>query len=623
MDEIAAFLRSYPPFDQLPPAAVNLAAERAQIEYFAAGHDVLTYGGAPAEFLYIVRKGLVDFIREQDGEITIFDSLGPGEAFGHPSLIRKRAPIVTVRARTEVLAYLIPADVFQHLHREYPVFASYFAASALHRLEFAVRSRHEAAEPSLFQTYLRDLVVRPVVAIGPNASVGEAARMMRDQNVSCLLVDLPPYGIFNQQSGIITDRDLRNRVLAVGLPASTPLREVMTTPVVALPGDALAFEAMLLMLERHIHHLPVTENGLVVGMVTHTDILRRQSNSPLYLPHQLERAQGLDELRHYGDQVAAAVGALLDAGARVSDIGRMVAVAHDALLQRILRDTERELGPPPAPYAWLVLGSEGRYEQTLRTDQDNALVYADQHPADAPEYFRILAERVVEHLVACGFPRCSGNVMATNPQWRQTLAAWQATFARWIDTPDEEALLRSAIFFDYRQVYGSLDAEAGLRPVVARTRGNSIFLARLARAALRNPAPLTLFRNVALERRGDQRDLIDLKHRGTAMVVDLARIFALEAGRTETSTVARLRSAWPEASISETEAESLISAFELLSQLRLRHQRSQIERGEEPTNLVVYPDLSPIEQRELKESLQAIARVQRGLATAYHTGRIA
>lgn len=622
MDEIVAFLRAYPPFDHLPLEAVELAAEHIQIEYFPAGHDILTFGGPPAEFLYIVRKGVVDFIREEDGDVVIFDSLGPGEAFGYPSLIRRRPPIVTVRTHTEVLAYLLPAAIFYRLHDEYPAFASYFAASALHRLTFAARSRYEAAEPSLFQTSLYELISRPLIAIGPDATVREAAQMMHDRNVSCLLVDLPPYRI-GPQTGIITDRDLRNRVLAAGLPYSTPLREVMTTPVVSLPASAMAFEAMLLMLERHIHHLPVTENDRVIGMVTHTDILRRQSNNPLFLPRQLQRAHSLEDLRRYGEQVTAAVGAMLDSGVRVSDIGRIVAVAHDALIQRLLQDAEAELGAPPAPYAWLVLGSEGRYEQTLRTDQDNALVYADDHPPDAPEYFRILAERVVERLVFCGFPRCPGNVMATNPQWRQPLSVWQATFAHWIEAPDEEALLRSSIFFDYRQIYGKLDAESALRPIIARARHNRVFLGRLARAALRNPAPLNIFRNVVLERRGDRKNLIDLKMRGTAMVVDLARLFALEAGCPDTSTVVRLRRSWPEATIGEKEAESLISAFELLSLLRLRHQRAQLQRGETPTNLIVYTDLSPLEQRELKESLQAIARVQRGLAIEYQTGRIA
>jgi CBS domain-containing protein len=214
-------------------------------------------------------------------------------------------------------------------------------------------------------------------------------------------------------------------------------------------------------------------------------------------------------------------------------------------------------------------------------------------------------------------------VMATNPRWRQPIAAWQQTFARWIEQPDEENLLRSAICFDFRQIHGELDAAAALRPVIARAQGNTLFLARLARAALRTPAPLTFFRQVALERRGEQADLIDLKQRGTGLVVDLARLFALEAGVSETNSVARLRAAWLQASLSEVEAEALVRAFELLSLLRLRHQRDQLRAGLEPTNLVAFSALGPMEQHGLKEALQSVARVQRGLASAYQTGRLA
>jgi CBS domain-containing protein len=622
MEEVVRFLQHYPPFDQLAPARLADAAAAMQIEYFAAGQTILAHGGAPAEFLYIVCKGSVDLLREEHGHEEIFDSLGPGEVFGHLSIIRARPPIVTARAATETLAYLLPAAVFLRLRDEDPDFARFFAAPAVERITFALEQRHADAAPSLFQTRVGDLLRRPIVAISPDATVRQAAERMRAEHVSCLLVDLPPYGVFDKDSGIVTDRDLRNRVVADGLPETTLVRDVMSAPVLSLPMESLVFEALLLMLERGIHHLPITHNDLVVGMVTHTDILRHQSRSPLFLPRQLDRARTLDDLRQYADQVAETVGQLVDIGARVGDIGRIVAIAHDALLQRILRDIESELGPPPVPYAFLVLGSGGRYEQTLRTDQDHALVYADQASPAAEAYFAALAELAVERLEYCGFPRCPGNVMATNPEWRRPLSDWIGYFTRWIDVPDEEALLRTGIFFDFRQVFGTLDAATPLRATIARARGNTLFLTRLARAALRQPAPLNMFRKVTLERRGEQKHLLDLKHRGTAMVVDLARLFALEAGRSETSTIARLRNAWPASSIGESEAERLIAAFELLSLLRLGHQLEQIARGEEPGNLIVYPQLSPHEQRELKESLQAIASVQRAAALAFQTDRI-
>jgi len=623
MDEIIRFLLEHPPFSQLPLLQIQRLASQVQIEYFGQGVPILVQGGKPSTFLYVIRRGSVDMVRERDGVKDVTETYGEGESFGYVSLIQGKAPIATVRAREATLCYLIPAATFQQLRRDYPAFAQFFARSISERLEQALQHRHATAAPELFQTRLRDLITQPVVTIAPDTTVREAARKMRDAQVSAVLVDLPPYGILDASSGIVTDRDLRNRVVAEGLDYNAPITQVMSAPAITMPADSLVFEGLLQMMERGVHHLPLSEGGLIIGIVNYRDMLRLQSNNPLLLPQRLMRAHSEADLRTYTDQVTATVGALLDAGARVSDIGRAVAAAHDALLIHIIREAEAELGAPPCPYAWLVLGSEGRYEQTLRTDQDNALIYADNAPDDAEAYFAALADRVVEQLVRCGFPRCPGNVMATNPQWRQPRAVWQNYFRQWIEVPNEEALLQTAIFFDHRPVYGTLDTEASLRPIIRRTRESRVFLGRLARAALRQTAPINFFRQLVLERRGEQRGLIDLKYRGTAMIVDLARLFALEAGIPETNTIARLRRSAKISSLGETSAEELVAAFELLGLLRLRWQYRQLSQGETPGNQVEVAKLTPLERRELKEALRAVAAAQHGVAVTYQTQLIA
>lgn len=612
MEEIIRFLADQPPFSQLAPEQVQQIAAKMQIEYFAVGRDILTQGAEPAQFLYLIRRGSVDLLRVDGAAFEVIDTLEAGELFGYVSLVRAGPPTVTVRAREETLAYLLPKAQFDALRRDLPAFAQFFAHSIGARLERALQAQHAAADPALFQTRLRDLIQREPVAIAPDASVGEAARLMRDRNVSCLIVAQTP-------PGILTDRDLRNRVLAEGRSDATPVAEVMSAPAALLPADSLVFEALLLMQERGIHHLLVGGQQRIVGVVTNTDIVRRASNNPSFLPRQLQRAQTLDELRDYAEQITATVGTLLESGARIGDIGRMVAVAHDALLQRLLRDAEAALGAPPCPYAWLVLGSEGRFEQTLRTDQDNALVYADDAPPDADSYFAQLATRVVEQLVACGFPRCPGEIMASNPLWRQPLATWQSYFRDWIAMPDPEALLRVTIFFDYRRVHGALDAEAGLRPTIAEAADNRIFLGRLARTALHQGAPIGWFRRLITEREGDQGDVIDLKERGTALIVDLARLHALEANVAVTNTLARLRAAAQHGSLSTTGASELAAAFELISMLRLRHQYRQLQHGAPPTNTVPLDELNALERRELKEALRIVARMQESIEVDYQT----
>ena len=274
------------------------------------------------------------------------------------------------------------------------------------------------------------------------------------------------------------------------------------------------------------------------------------------------------------------------AGVRVSEIEHAVTCAHDRLLVYLLADAEATLGAPPCPYAWIVLGSQGRYEQTLHTDQDNALVYTDDAPPEAEPYFAMLAERIVKQLVECGFPRCPGEILATNPQWRQPLRTWRRYFRHWINVPEEEALLRAAIFFDYRQVYGTLDADRALRPIIDRARTQRLFLGLLARAALRHAPPLGFFQQFITEHSGSAHDLIDLKLRGTAPIVDLARLFALEAGCTATNTLARLRMSTAGGSLNKADAEELAAAFDQISLLRLRYHYDRIRHSEQPTNLV-------------------------------------
>lgn len=616
MDEVARFLYEHPPFDQLPHEQVQRLAGIIQIEYFARGHDILVQDGPRSEFLYIVRRGDVELLRLSESHSELIDTLGEGECFGHVSVIRNSAPLFTVRASADTLAYLLPAARFQELLQTMPAVAQFFARSAAERLEFALKTSHVEAAPAFFRTHLRDLVQRPLLTIPPHASVRTAAQIMRDQSVSCLVVDGTP-------PGILTDRDLRVRVLAEGRSETTPVAEVMSWPALALPAGSLVFEGLLTMLERGIHHLPITEGDTVIGLVTHTDILRRQSRSPLFLPRQLDRAAGPQEFRAYCDQVGITVGALLDAGARVNDIGRVVALAHDALVARLLRDAETELGAPPCPYAWLTLGSQGRYEQTLRTDQDNALVYADDAPPEAEAYFAQLAGRVVEQLVNCGFPRCPGDIMATNARLRQPLRVWRGYFREWIEVPDEEALLHVAIFFDFRQISGQLDVTDILRAVIKRGADHRVFLARLARAALQHQPPLGFFRQLTLERSGTQRDLIDMKHRGTAPIVDLARVYALEAGFDGTNTLARLYAAGGNSSLSTTDAEELSAAFELISLLRLRYQATHLKQNQTPTNLTSISWLTPLERRELKDALRVVGRMQQEMAWTFQTGQLA
>jgi CBS domain-containing protein len=348
-------------------------------------------------------------------------------------------------------------------------------------------------------------------------------------------------------------------------------------------------------------------------VITDTDLLRHRVKSPLYLLKRVEKLSGVETLARYALDIAGTVEMLFESGLDVVQIGRIVASLNDALLKRLLELAEAELGPPPTPYTWLVLGSEGRQEQALLTDQDNALVYG-QDSAEARAYFEALTNQVVTRLIQAGFPPCPGGYMATH--WRYPLSEWERLFTQWVQIPEAQALLEAAIFFDFRQVHGELTPEP-LEAVYLRAGERGLFLAHLARAGLKFQPPLGFFRRIRAEEGG-----VDLKKGGIAPIVALARLYALEVGTTARSTLARLEAAGQAGTLSREGAELLAEAFRFLLYLRLREQLRAYRAGETPGNRVRLERLSPLERRHLKEAFLAIRETQELTALRFQTGRL-
>ena len=327
-----------------------------------------------------------------------------------------------------------------------------------------------------------------------------------------------------------------------------------------------------------------------------------EAQSPLALLRRVERL----ELARYGEEVARLVAGLFQAGVPALEIGRVVAGLNDALIRRLLQEAERTLGPPPVPYAFLVFGSEGRTDQALLTEQDNALALAEEgHEA----YFQALAERVVEGLVAAGIPPCPGGYMAT--RWRLSLARWQEVFARWMEAPEPQALLDAQIFFDLRPVGGSLSL-AALERLIQEKAKAGVFLYHLAQAALAFRPPLGLFGRVRTE-----EGFIDLKRHALAPIVSLARVYALMAGSPARRTPERLKQGAEKGAVSLELAERLEEAYAFFFHLRLKAQLQALKEGRPPGNRVVYKALSPLERRRALEGFRAILEAQEALALRF------
>jgi CBS domain-containing protein len=451
------------------------------------------------------------------------------------------------------------------------------------------------------------LLKRAPVFIDPGASIAEAARIMQETRIGSVLVADDP-------AGIVTDRDLRGRVLAAGLGPEIPVRRIMTRPLKTVGSDVPVFTALHLMLQENIHHLVVVEEGKIVGLISSSDLLHYQARSPLYLRRALDTLGDAAEMAHYSQQVAGAVQTLFRGGLGALQIGQIVASLNDALVKRLVGLAEQTLGPAPAPFAWIVFGSEGRMEQTLLTDQDNALIYGEKSGA-AQHYFAALAKHVVDGLIQVGFPPCAGGFMATN--WCKPLDEWRRLFAGWVRAPQPQALLDAAIFFDFRSVAGTLSLES-LEEILSGAGNEKLFIAHMAQSALTLRPPLGFFNRL----RSD-RGMVDLKLGGIGPIVGLGRLGALAAGSRERSTLERLvTAAKAETIFSKRDATALAEMFQFLHQLRLRRQLEALQANLALNHKVELDSLSALEQRHLKEAFVMIRDMQDDVRARLHIERI-
>lgn len=595
------FVLSHAPFHLLPSEALSQVERGLEITFFPKGSKVLSRSGPKSQHLYMIRKGVARL--ERDGQAMVH--LEEGDIFGYPSLIAQDTPAFDVIAEEDLLVYRWPEKVFHKL-MEYRPFAEFFTKGLAERLRLVTQREGLELTSMDLSLPVGELVTRPPVFVARNATVQKAAEVMREHQISSVLVEGSPMGI-------LTDRDLRNRVLAVGKGPDTPLLEVMSAPAKTLPASTPLFEALSFMVAQGIHHLPLEQDGKVVGVITDTVFMRQQARSPLHLLRRLERTRSPAELKGYAKELSGIAESLFAGGLGASEIGRSVSSLNDQLIRILLQLAEERLGAPPVPYAWIVFGSEGRMEQALLTDQDNALAYAEESP-EARRYFAELAEYVVGGLIQAGFPPCPGGYMATH--WRKPISEWQKLFQHWVETPTPQELLEAQIFFDFRKVHGELSLEA-LDRIVATSGEQGIFLAHLARASLQFRPPIGFLRRIKEEDGG-----VDIKKGGIAPIVSLARVYALEAGSLAKGTVERLRAAVHKNKLSQEGAETLIEAFGFLMRLRLRQQLTSLRQGLPPNNKIQLEGLSTLERRHLKEAFLQIREMQESMSHRFQTDRL-
>ena len=608
LSEIRDFLSRHAPFDALPADVLNGLPRRCTLRYARRGAVVLD-AGVLGDGLYLVRSGAVEVL---DDTGSLVERVGTGQAIGMSSLLEHVPTRHRCTASEDTLLLVLDKDAFAELARDHPAFATYYAATHHARLSRAIANLQRASSGStVLGTRVSELLKMAPVLISPSATIEQAAATMSQAGVSSILVVED-----GALRGILTDRDLRNRVLAVGLDPAAPVAEVMTAQPVTLSTDALALEALLEMVTRDIHHLPVVDDsGQAVGLVTTTDLVRLENSNPVYLAAAIGAQTTLPGVVEQARTIGVVLGQLVDRDVSATDISRVATALGDAVRRRVVQIVEAQLGGPPVDYAWVVLGSVAREEEGLAADQDHALVLAEP---GHEEWFAELAERITEVLAECGWPRCPGEVMATNPRWRLSAEQWRRQFSAWSREPDTNAVLHAAIFHDMRHLSGEAQLTRQVHREAVATASPRL-LGHLGGQALRMRPPLGFFRGFVLEHHGEHRDTLDIK-RGISIVVQLARIYALKAGSPALSTRARLAAAAEAGILSEAEAADLVDAHELMSHLRLVHQVEQVRAGHTPDNHVAPGALPERDRRHLKDAFEIVRSAQQGLTSRLPPG---
>ncbi|MCX8998344.1 DUF294 nucleotidyltransferase-like domain-containing protein [Rhizobiaceae bacterium BDR2-2] len=593
-----AFLETVHPYDGLSPAAFERVLRQVSRHDIPAGSPVYGHADRLAG-LYIVMEGRVE-IRDASG--ALISELVPRDWFGERGLLADGHAATAAKALTDVSLLLVPADVFRRLVEEEPAFARLFARPADGTGE---RSGDMATRKA------GELMSTPPLVCAPQDTVRTAAETMRDRKVSCLgVVD---GGRF---AGIVTLRDLTTRVLAAGLdPQATPVSAIMTRdPVGLAPGD-LGSDVLHLMLERGIGHLPVVENGRLVGMITQTDLTRLQAISPVQFIRDIARARQIGELQATTARIPQLLVQLVGGHGPHEVVTRRVTDIADAVTRRLIAMAEERFGPPPVPYLWLACGSQGRQEQTGVSDQDNCILIDDGYEEEHRAWFENLAGFVCTGLNACGYVFCPGDMMATNPRWCQPVRVWRGYFRDWIARPDPMARMLSSVMFDLRPIAGTASLFSTLQAETLGLAGNdSIFVAHMVANALKHAPPLGLLRGFATLRSGEHRNRIDMKHNGVVPVVDLARVYALVERLTPVNTRARLLAAEAANVISGGGARDLVAAYDLIAEYRLRNQAAQVKAGAQPDNYLDPYELGEFERSQLRDAFVIVRTMQAALA---------
>ncbi|TXT26921.1 MAG: hypothetical protein FD134_303 [Gallionellaceae bacterium] len=619
-----AFFAAHVPFGRMEPGHLLWMLERMRMAYYAEGEVIISPEQGEADRFMVVKQGRVH------GEQSVAQATGTdawlelveGECFPLGALLANRAVTSVYRAGSDTFCYELAAADFNTLLGMSAAFRDFCTRRIANLLEHSkqliqAQYTQSSAEQQSLTSPLSAIIRRAPVTCAPDTSVRNALALMREHGIGSMVAVDERRGPL----GILTLHDVLERIALPQIDLDQPVIGIMSTQLSALPPQALAHEAALAMARHGFRHVLVVEEGRLVGLVSEKDLFALQRVGLRQIGSAIRNAGSVEVLQLAAADIRRVAHNMMAQGVAPEQLTQFISTFNDLLTARVieLECAASALCDTPllAGVCWVALGSEGRFEQTLNTDQDNALLFVAPEgmaTEQARQQLLPMAERINAALAACGFPLCKGNMMASNPQWCLSLDEWKQLFSGWIMHGTPEALLHASIFFDFRALYGARHLADELRAWLARTAAdNPLFLRQMAENALRNRPPLGVVRDFVV----GKEHTLDLKVNGITPFVDAARIFSLAAGVAHTSTIQRLRQSAPRLNIQTAEVDAWIDALLFIQVLRLRHHHEAggCEPGAATLDNLVDPErLSELDRRILKEAFRQARKLQARLA---------
>ncbi len=613
MLDVERFLSEIEPFNHLDKREIQSIAHNLLVAYYKKGEVIFKEGSSPLDFLYILRSGSV--LLEKDGEVVEY--IHEGECFGYVSLMTSEAPSSTAKAVEDSVIFLLNKKIFDRLISQREEFREYFAKKLAKRVRLSLKGGELSHIERYAQVSLESINLRRALILDASQSVDAAVKLMVAEDSTFVLVKLP------QGVGIVTERDILKKVLAKGLKTQeVKLKDIATFPVISIDKDKSLYEAMVLMAKHGIRKLVVKKGEEILGVLEDRDIIAYESKNALLLIKEIDKAKTTQDLRYLYYLLKEQILDLVFTGTDPERLGEYISELNDRFMKRAVYIAINRLGEEPlVPFSVMVLGSEGRKEQSLKTDQDNALIYQD-YPLldfDPKDYFERFSKYYIEALLEIGFPPCPGNVMLSNPFWRRSSKEWKSVVKEWIEKPKSENTLNVAIFFDFRNVFGDQTlAEDLWKHILETLRENPGFVPFLAVDAVRFGSPIGFFGDFVVEKSGEHKGEIDIKKRGIFPITQGVRALALEKGIEERNTFERIERLKEVGLLSKEFARDLKESYRFLLSLRFKTQAKKIKEGKEADNYINPKELSRTEKSTLKDTFRVIKEFQELLYDRYN-----